>query len=1076
MGCFLPPVNTRRFEAQAGRRAGGPQAKERGSRRLKRFVTALCTDMCGYTGLSAELDCEDLGVCMSQVMDVMAGVIEDMGGLVEKFVGDAVIALFGLDRAREDDPLRAVLAARRIHLEIGRLTLTGLTGSPLDMAMHTGIHTGEVIVDAIQQTSGRHGALGMPINMASRLCELAARDQVLVSEAMVPVLSRFFFLEWMGPRMLKGLSSPINVYLVLGERSQGVQVHRVTGLTSPMVGRDNELSVLLSRFRGLAAGEGGVVCIGGEAGIGKSRLVREFVTGMTADAVFLSAGCQEHTGSIPYHPVRELVGRLADMAPSLDSAPGAAGSRVSSPLLRDLAVDAARTLEFGAASAATDVAGVKERISDVMLGLFKEISSRRTTVICIEDLHWADQSTIDLLAFLAAAWSRACPCLILLTHRSGWTPEFPASRIVLRELASPHVSRMISCMLGGIEPGGDAVECLERATGGNPFFLEEMVNYLVEKGMCLTAWKGWPRGSDVPESLKGFIASRIDGLEDVPRRTLQEASLLGRVFRRDMLEAVSSHSRDLDADLDLLSRLGFLDGEDVSRYSFRHDIIREVASASMLKDERALMHGRIVDILESSRPDGLESREAMLARHSLLAGRLSASALYHVEAAQACLKKGAWFEAASWYTEASRMVEGLGCSEGAGELFVKIMEGLWTCCRVFDPDRAAAALETLARHYRHASRNREEAFTLIRLINLHSQQGRFNQAFDDCEKALQVCGGDAVLKAAAMTAIAYTYTFLGRPLDALALLDSSRPLLEASNRFLFAVNALSTLAASVWKGDLEGARAWYETTREAGGGHLDIDLMSEIWLYHVLCLEGGFEEAGRVHEEVRSRELKLGGLAGGLSYLRIQGSVYFGSRYLGDLKGAVEDLARFGPMAGKMVGGQALETLYGAWIALERSDWEKALGLVEEALPGLRQGVANRVPYALTALAEARLMLGDAEGACAACMECIERTRLMGNLEQHIWALRLMGEANVRAGRLDEAASRLDEAELLARKSAMIPQQAWILASRGALERAGGREDKAVRLYEASAGMWGSAGNTYQADRALREKAGRDAR
>jgi pentatricopeptide repeat protein len=250
---------------------------------------------------------------------------------------------------------------------------------------------------------------------------------------------------------------------------------------------------------------------------------------------------------------------------------------------------------------------------------------------------------------------------------------------------------------------------------------------------------------------------------------------------------------------------------------------------------------------------------------------------------------------------------------------------------------------------------------------------------------------------------------------------------------------------------------------------MDIDLMADMWLAHVCCLEGSFEEAHRVFKEVSSREMKIGMLAGGLSYLRIQGSIYFRSRYFGDIQGAQADLEAFNALGVEIYHPGSLKDLYRAWIALEKGNPGEAKELINAALPDLRDGVANRVPYALNALAEAHHLLGDHSAALRTAKESITWNEEKGNVDQLIWALRVFAEICTSQGQYDTAHKALSRAYALARSSMMKPHLAWLIASWGNLLKATGKSSKARRCFGKSLKLWKEMGNPLQEKRMAKE-------
>lgn len=1030
-----------------------------------RLVTVLCTDLSGYSQLAERLDPEDLRDCMSLLMEEITRIIVQYGGAVEKYIGDAVLAIFGAYRTRENDTTRAVLAARQIHRAVEGIDLSRMMPAPFQLRMHTGINTGEVVVEYGSSVASPHGMLGKPINVASRLCDLAADGEILIGETLASDVVRQFLLEWKGTRLLKGAAAPIHVYRVLDEKENPTAVHRDGGATSPMVGREQELSILASRSRDLVSGRGGVIRINGDAGIGKSRLIKEFLDQLGIDVPVLVAACYDHARTVPYYPFFRLVplamglgGLHGDMHDNPHAAQDGGEHR-----------DHIRHLEFfvhGHTERDSGFRGVlREKISDAVFWLFTTVSSKRPVIVCIEDIHWADQSSLDLVSYLMDTWERNIPCLVVLSHRPGWSPGFGSPEIRLRELTGQEVGRMLSLMLGAPSVPEDLVASMTQASGGNPFFLEEMVNYFMEKGSGMPKCPRECMGKGVPASLHGLIASRIDNLDACPRRIIQEASLIGRIFSRDLLRSVSSVAGDLDAGLKALIDHGFIHAEGTREYAFRHDIMRDVAGRSLLKRERTSIHRKIALVLEESAASATGNTSDVLAHHYSMAQEYKKALHYHMEAARQCQGSGAWIEAASQYTAAEQVLETRPGIVQGQERIRDVREGIWSCTRVFDPVLATSALEALTCQYRKTGQIMEEAFSFIRLINLYSQRGLFAKAFQAYEYGLSLCNGDPVLVAAAQTAIAYTYTFLGQPTVALGLLDASRPILESSDRFLHAFNTLSTLAASVWVADMGAAGGWYDRTKELSREYMDIDLMADIWLAHIYCLQGRFVKGRMVHDEVVAREKKLGRQAGGLSYLRIQGSIYFRSRYFGDLQGARSDLALFDVLSTSIEGASSLRSLYAAWIALEEGRAREAHDLAEAALPGLREGIANRVPYALNVVSEARISLGDPTGASRAALECIEWTGCSGNGDQCIWALRTLALACILEGKAEAAHRAAVRACRLACRLGLKPHLAWIVALYGDVCRMRGRIRSARRCYVDARRRWVEMGNRYQADK-----------
>jgi class 3 adenylate cyclase/tetratricopeptide (TPR) repeat protein len=1030
-----------------------------------RFVTIVFSDLSGYSTLSERLDPEELKELMDRVLREATLAITSYGGVVEKYIGDAMVAMFGIHQIREDDPIRAISAAREIHRAVGAIDRLACQGGTGQLKMHTGINTGKVLFDRCPSDLSSHGALGKPINIASRLCEMAPPGDILIGESLVSHAARYFHLEWLGRKILKGFRIPTHVYRIVSERKTPLPVHRDGGVVSPMVGRDHEISVLKAKARELLSGHGGVVCVTGEAGVGKSRLIQEFKASLDDGVSFFYALCLDLAKDTPYYPISVILSQvlgLDQVEVDLDMLSGKIEKLGIASEHRPSLSFLCGCSRFPGQHAPDEH---KANVCDAATSLLSTVSGLLPTIFCIEDIHWADQSTMDLLGYIIQAWEASFPCLLVLSKREESRISLQGTHIHLRELPEASVARMLELMLDARSIPARTVQFLYEVTGGNPFYLEEMVNYLLDQGVDLGRPPEGRSWDDLPATLHGLIGSRLDSIGAQSRRILQEASIIGRIFTQDLLEAVSSVPDAVGSCLPDLMQRGFINRLNDHDYIFKHDLTREVACRAMLREERISLHRKIALELERRRGPASQEHSDVLAYHFESAQEYSKAIDYRMEAAQRYESSGSWFEAAANYLSAQTSLQITPDIPEASQKLIKVWEGIWLCSRIFNPAQAIAALEALSSHYRKVGLKKEETYALIRLINLYSQKGQFNKALQLFDYTSFLAADDPILLAALHTAIAYTHTFLGKPLLALSLLDQARPSLESSDRFLLAVNALTTLAAYVWKGDIDQAHKWYSRTKELSNDHMDLDLMAEMWFAHICCLEGSFEEAHRLLQDLSCREKKLGSLAGGLSYLRIQSCVYFRSRYFGDVQGARHDLEMFHALGSDIQGSKALANLYQAWICIEEGRAPMARDLIEEALPELMSGVANRVPYALNTLAEAYLLMGDLPRARKAALTCIEWNEINGNQDQLIWALRVLAQVNMDMGDLDAPYSLLKRSYLLARTCRMRPHMAWVLALWGDLMVRAGKRRKALACYRRSMALWDEMGNPHQIHR-----------
>ena len=1042
----------------------GESLDHRGSLREYRQITALFSDLCDYTPLTEELEPEELKDILSTLFSKAIRIVGSYGGIVEKFVGDGVIALFGLDELHEQDAIRAIHAAMEIHRAADELTenVSGITRRRI--SMHSGINTGLVLVDQQSDIPFSHGVLGTPINIASRLSDLAGPGEILVGESLMADAARYFTLEDMGRKTIKGIKEPTGVFKIGSARAKPVSIRRSSGITSGMVGREEELGIIMAALNEKTHGGCCTVCISGEAGVGKSRLIQEFKNQVPSRFGFINAQCLDHTKDTPYFPIASLIRELLGAYGNEDEKREFAGK------IRILLSDSSHI------SSITELCGLvpndgqlmpdvrRSVLCDATSALFHAAGERQPLIVCIEDIHWADPSTLDLLEYLLQQECRTGSCLFILSTREQKRFSPRDIHITLKDLGPEEVGSMARCMLEGRHIPEATLQYLYRETGGNPFYVEEMVNYLSEKGVSLVSGAGRNICEGIPPTIQGLVAARLENLGKNLKILLKEASVIGKIFSGILLREVSSKQKNIDTYLRGLETSGFIHLKESGVYRFRHALTQEVAYRSLLKEDRTKMHARIGETLECL-GRGSEEICDILAYHFDLAGSAEKAICYSTMAARKYQAEGSWVEAAAHYHTAEKWL--LRCIHlpGNREKLVSVWEGIWSCARIFNPAQATQALESLCRYYTQAKMVKEETFALIRLINLYSQKGEFLKAVETFEQAYDLAGEDTFLCSAAKTAVAYTYTYLGRPERALAYLDQARGGLAASNTFLLAVNYLTTLSACVWRGALLDALGWYGMTKQAGRGYMDLELMAEIYLGYIHYLSGRFSQAREVFERVALKERKLGSLAGGLTYLRIQSSIYFNARYTGDLDNAREDFKIFETSGGDMKDHQALGDLYRSWIFLEEGQYARVRDLLMNAWPLFEKGIANRVPYALNALAEALCRLDELEEAEKFAQRCIEWNEQNGNQDQLIWALRIMGDIYIRREMYGQARAVLKRALRISRSGSMMPHVAWTLESWGELFLHLGKQRASAACYHKAVAQWSKSGNDYQASR-----------
>jgi len=1042
-----------------------------------KFITVLFSDLSGYTAMSEVVDPEELKDIMYKIFGRASEIIAQYGGIVEKFIGDAVVALFGVYRMHEDNPIRAIRVALEIHKGVDLMSEDIERTYNIPLRMHTGINAGVVLIEEAGSSSFSQGALGTPINIASRLSQMAPPGEILIGESIFPEAKRYFDLGDIGMRRVKGIKDALHVYKVISERVTPLAIHREGGLVSAMIGREKEIAILKEKGAGLKQDIGSVICIRGNPGVGKSRLIEEFRKSLVGSAVtWYDARCFDYAKDIPYLPVAEMVKQILGIKDKISI-------QKKSPLVKQKIKDITGTEAIYPYLAV--FCGLDTKIEDtgpevLKAGLFEavfllisKIAHHHPIVICIEDIQWADQSSIDLLRFLLSDNQGSYPCLYILSYRGESGFPLPGHEIQLRDLSLGQAGNMIRSLLETQNVKKEVIGFIYEKAGGNPFYLEEVLNYLIEKGVIIDSKTGASAATNIktygiPLTVKGVIASRLDSLDQGCKEILHEGAVIGRIFSKDLLREITHNPEEMDRHLDTLVRLGLLRiiQQGSGEYAFRHALTRDVAYESMLKRDRRSLHKKVAHALEDASSDEKEEMCEKIAYHFGLSGDQPNAIMYNIMAAKKNRSSGSLFEAANHYMTAEACLKEYIDYPMRDEELIDVWEGIWACTRIFNPEKSIHALERLAERYKERREKDNEAFSKVRLINTYSQKGLFEKAIDTFHSISDLVKEDPLMRAAASTAVAYTYTYLGKPNIALKYLGEARPLFSDDHKFFLGVNYITTLTAMVWKGDISGALFWYKKTRDMYGGESDIDLLllADIWLGYIYYLMGRSAKAKEIFTRCSKTEQMLGALAGGVSYIRIQSAIYFYSRYMGDITGARAELDRFTELSKNfhIEGVEALIALYKGWILEEEGHLDQARELFEYAIPVLKKGIANRLPYALNAFGEVCLHTRDFSCARLMADQGIEWNLENGNNDQLIWAYRLMGNVCVEQGLYEKAGDNLSKALSLSIKFNMLPNTAWTLASWGVFWKKKGDDKMANIFYKKAISMWQAMNNPYQ--------------
>ena len=612
----------------------------------RRLVTILFADVSGSTALGERLDPERLQEVLAAYFQAMREEIEAEGGTVEKFIGDAVMAAFGVPTSHEDDPSRALRAALRMRRRLEGVNADLEKRFGVTLQIRTGVNTGEVLA-ATDPRPGEPMVTGDAVNVAARLEQTAEPGTVVVAERTARAARGFRFREPV-QQDLRGKKQPVPA-VVLEDAAPERPERGVPGLRAPMVGREQELALLRTLFeRSAAEGRPNLVTIYGDPGVGKSRLTAEFLAeaeGRVPKPTVVRGRCLPYGEGITYWPLAEILKGLAGVhdtdspETTLERILAVGADLVTSDVASDpRRATAALAYTVGVTDPefsfeATEPREVRAKIHAAWRSLFSALASRSPVIAVIEDIHWADGALLDLLEELAdrvvGPAVFVCPARPEVTkRRPGWGGgRRNVSSIALEPLSVEDADTLIGFLLAVEDlPRAVHARILERAEG-NPFFLEEIIRHLIDEGSIVRAddrWHAAPGIGDVeiPDTVQGVLAARIDLLDPVEKRALQRAAVVGRVFwpgpvgrllngDRDQLRETLDRLQDREL---VLSRLtSAIAGE--PEFIFKHVLTRDVAYESLPRRDRATAHSAVAEWIEATTGERRDEFAELLAYH-----------------------------------------------------------------------------------------------------------------------------------------------------------------------------------------------------------------------------------------------------------------------------------------------------------------------------------------------------------------------------------------------------------------------------------------------------------------------------
>jgi class 3 adenylate cyclase/tetratricopeptide (TPR) repeat protein len=602
---------------------------------VRKTVTVLFSDVVGSTELADRLDTESFTRLLNRYFQEMKGIAERHGGTVAKFIGDAVVAVFGIPLLHEDDALRAVKAAWEMRSALGPLNEGFQSRWGVSLATRTGVNSGEVLTGTSEEADvvdgtipGGHIAIGDAMNLGARVEQAADPGEILLGEATYRLVRDAIDAKPLPPRVLKGKTEAARLYRLLQISAGPDAITR--RLDSPMVGRRDDVATLEWAFARTTGDKScRLVTILGPAGVGKSRLVREFLAGASEAGTSLRGRCLPYGEGITFRPLAEVVKSAAGISDE-DTGDLAVGKIAA---LLAGAEDAGNVAELvGHAIGLSTNPGTAQETFWSIRRLFENLARDRPLIVVFDDVHWAERTFLDLVEDIAE-WVQDVPLLLIcsarpefLDTRPDWTEakRYKATTISLIPLAEGECERLLLNLPGGIELGPKGRDLVVDASGGNPLFLEQMLSMLVDDGLLENARLGSTvdvAAISAPPTIQALLAARLDRLSREERQVIERAAVQGRVFYRD---ALSDHAEGdgsaLSASLLALIRKQLIssarsDLAEQEAFRFVHGLVRDAAYQGIPKERRAGLHEAFAGWLEGVAGDRVLEYEEILAYH-----------------------------------------------------------------------------------------------------------------------------------------------------------------------------------------------------------------------------------------------------------------------------------------------------------------------------------------------------------------------------------------------------------------------------------------------------------------------------
>jgi class 3 adenylate cyclase/tetratricopeptide (TPR) repeat protein len=1054
----------------------------------RKQVTVLFVDVSGFTTLSERLDPEEVHRLMRHAFDLMLVEVHWYEGTVNQFLGDGIMALFGAPIAHEDHARRALQAAlgiaRTLEAWQAELAPRGIT-----CRVRQGVNTGLVVVGAIgSDLRMDYTAIGDTTNVAARLQQIAEPGRVTMSDATHRLVRGYFDTRPIGEIHLKGRDEPVTAWEALAARESRTRLEVETdrGLT-PFLGREHELGQLHEAFDAARAGQGRVVLIVGDAGIGKSRLLYEFRRRVGDTAAWHEGHCLSFGLAMAFHPLVDLVRRQFGLEESDDDATIVAkiergvheiGSDVRGtvPYLRALLSLDPGDPEIRAMSPAHR----RKETFDALRGLLARAGDQRPQILVIEDLHWIDSASEQFLASLVDSVP-ALRALLVFTYRPGYASPFGdrsyVTRIVPATLSAEDSARMAAAVLGADVLPDELRELIGSRAEGNPFYVEELVKSLEEAG-ALRRVEGRlvlarpAHELTIPGTIHDVIAARIDRLGEAPKRTLQLASVIGREFTRRLVDRLAEIRERTDDWLRELTALELIHERRLYpelAYMFKHALTQDVAYASLLVQRRKDLHRLVGRAIEELYTDRLPEHYEMLAHHFSKAEDWERALDFLLKAAEKATRAFGLRQALELYGEALEAVRRLGDGVPASTPMAIHRARADLFFGIGDFPRSAEEAQQLLALARRVADRAAEAGALVQMAVAFQWAEEFPEAHTRVQEAIDIA--ESAGARAQLGGAVYVRGYLGAVSGRLAEAERDAHRARAmgqevgdANRQALSLHLLSGINS--WQGRYtEGLALAEEGVRLAREHRLVIPLLRCLW------------NQGLAWHDLGDHDQALAALGEGFALAQKIGDEAFIPRYLntigwvriecGDFAEGIAwsersyELTNLSSRARRATGAERRTFIRNneADALMAQGDLAAAANALDESYHTVQHPPPSRwmtwrySTHCYASLGQLALLRGDPEGARQLADQSLEIGTPTRSRKFESWAWRIKGESATMRRAWVEADDALRLA-LATAEAIKQPRQIWLSqVALGRLYGVLGRTDQARERYRAALGV-----------------------